>query len=513
MANRRAACGVLLLALPLAAQTDTAKPASLEGTVKDSVSGAPIPRARVLLGRYSATASAEGKFTIGGIVPGNYRLTAQRPGFVMPRKPIRMVLGAGERKTETEIALVPAGGIAGRVTDADGAPVEGARVQAEDGRGAWSRTTDESGQFRIGGLAPGRYRVVASRDGPWFGRPEIRTDGTVEHHDATTYYPAVLTPEAAGTVLVQPGIDSTGVEIRLVRVPFVRVSGRAVGLPRGAQDATVTAWRGTGVGESMSLGRDGTFDLWRLDPGPYRLNAEWTAPNGERFETAGVDIEVGDSNLDNIELRLIPPSTIPGHLEYEDDAVKQMVRTFLPGPLVQISPTGSVPEDLGEAPQVAADGTFRLEKVPPDRYWLGLAVADDQVYVKSMRLGSMPIDGAILDLRNGSGGADLTLMVSAATGAITGAVQDDQGSAAGTVVVLVEASGETNFGPRRAIAGADGAYSFAHVPPGAYKLVATSEENPTAAENHVLGYENQMDTVTVGDGEKVTQDLRRRTPE
>jgi hypothetical protein len=164
-----------------------------------------------------------------------------------------------------------------------------------------------------------------------------------------------------------------------------------------------------------------------------------------------------------------------------------------------------------DQPQVDKTGTFRLEKVPPGKYWLGLGV--DKVYVKSMRLGSTAIDGAILDLSNGSGPADLTLLLSAATGSTSGTVQDDRGTAAGTVVVLTEAGPETGFDAQKATAGPDGTYTFANLPPGSYRLVAVEESNPAIRDNDVLGYDNLMETVEVQAGAKVTKDLKRRMPE
>ena len=114
-----------------------------------------------------------------------------------------------------------------------------------------------------------------------------------------------------------------------------------------------------------------------------------------------------------------------------------------------------------------------------------------------MRLGSTPIDGPVLDLSNGSGGADLTLLLSAATGSISGTVQ------AGTVVVL------TGFDDRKATAGPDGTYTIDHLPPGSYQIVAVWDTEPV----NLIGYENLMETVDVGPGEKVTKDLQVRTPE
>ena len=49
--------------------------------------------------------------------------------------------------------------------------------------------TDPYGQFRMGSLPPGKYRLRAAPRALNLP-PEIRSDGTTEIHYVTTYYPA-----------------------------------------------------------------------------------------------------------------------------------------------------------------------------------------------------------------------------------------------------------------------------------------------------------------------------------
>jgi hypothetical protein len=208
---------------------------------------------------------------------------------------------------------------------------------------------------------------------------------------------------------------------------------------------------------------------------------------------------VAGSNIDGIELREVADSNIPARLEFEDDEAKQTV----PDGSAMVEFSGFQSDDefvLSLHP--AADGSFSLGKIPTGKYTVSLSW--DTAYVKSMRLGSTLIEGSILDLNNGSGGADLTIIVSAATGSVSGTVRPSEGSAAGTTVALTAADEESFFRQRTATAGADGVYSIANLPPGRYKLVALPEPETQA-------YEDQMETVEVRDREKVTKDLTLRT--
>jgi uncharacterized protein (DUF2141 family) len=482
-----------------------AQTAVVEGVVTNGITGVPLPRANVTLrdldpkstSQYGALTTADGKFSVTAMKPGSYAVTAARVGFVMPRgslSRVKVTLKADDKVSDVRVKLTPVGAITGRVTDADGTIVERAEVIAEGAGIMRESSTDDKGQFRIGGLAPGRYRVKVSHDATmyrmFFRRPEIRTDGTTEVHTATTYYPGVLAAKQAGRVEVGPDSESPGIDIQLLRVPFVRVSGKARGMQREAQRAFVRVPLGSN-GQGIPLAPDGSFEIWGLDPGKHRLSATWEASGG----VATAEVEVAGSNIENLELRVVPPSDVAGRLESETPESAQPV----PGRKVNLGPEFSVP--------VADNGTFNLDKVPADKYAVSLSW--ESQYVKSMRLGSQTIDGRLLDLSNSSGSAELTLRLSAAIGAISGTVLDDQGKAVEARVALILDGEDPGFPTRYAKAKQDGAYSFPNLPPGNYKLVAVPEDDADLIleEPGLAEYEDAMDKVEVGDGEKISRDL------
>jgi len=528
--SEAAICLAVLLALPLFAQNNTEKPASdkpatVEGTVTNSVTGLPIPRAHISLqggnsqGSYGAVSSLDGRFSITGLKPGSYSAVCQKVGFTESHgNRFRLTLQAGDSKTDADIHMTPLGSITGRVTDSDGEPIEGASVSAEGsgvGNGE-SGFTDDMGVFRIGGLAPGRYSVKAEHSDIFMGRPEIRTDGTVEVHNASTYYPGVISKKEAGHVTVRPGEDTGGIDIQLVRVPFVRVSGKVLNMPARVDDAYINVSQGT-HGDGDQLRPDGTFEVWRLDPGEYTLSAEWNAPNGSRVRTVGTDIEVAGSNIDGIELRVVPDSDIVGHLEFEDEDARKLPQqndpenSPEPDPPVgsiTLNPASQNDESGGSSP-IAADGTFHLKKVPAARYHVRVRWGTS--YVKSMRLGSTAIDGGTLDLSNGSAGADLSVLMSATTSTVSGKVEMDSGSAADTVVVLYTSDGENWTTVEMVPVKDDGTYSKPSVAPGTYRIVAMpmeEMENPSDDPE----YRDHLETIEVGPKDKVTKDLKRWSP-
>jgi hypothetical protein len=309
-------------------------------------------------------------------------------------------------------------------------------------------------------------------------------------------------------IAVKPGAESAGVDIQLAGVPFVRVSGRVVGMPQGAPEAYVTLSSREIGGAGSPLKPDGSFELWGLDPGKYRLFADWQAPGGQettrgsRVSTAAVEIEVAESNVDNLELRVVPDSEIAGRLESEGDTPPAPHRS------VTLRQAGTA-WTIGPPAEVDADNTFRFEKVPAGKYDVGLSW--DSAYVSSMRLGPAAIDGAVLDVSNGSGGADLVLRLSPATGSVSGTVRDDRGNAAEARVALILDGEHSAFAPRFAKAKTDGAYSFVNLPPGNYKMLAVPEDDADLILQESTEFEDVMDKVEIHDGDKVSLDLKRRT--
>ena len=539
--SRRAVFGrtlILLLAVTaalLAQNAPAADPAtaSVEGVVVNAVTGEPVPRVHVTLNRYSgdqpgsygAMTTAEGKFSVTGLAAGNYSIGANRLGFIFDGRGVgSFVLKAGDHKTDLALQLTPSGSIAGTVVDADGQPVEGCNVMAEPNRGGQSSQSDAQGRFRIGGLAPGKYKIKAQPNEPRTP-PEIRTDGTMEAHYSETYYPSALDATGGSTIAVQAGSETSGIEIRLVRTPVVEVSGKITGAPPGAENVGVNAqrwqearppWNARFIGwnTGTSVKKDGTFSFWRLAPGQYRIQARWNSPAGASMASAPVDVVVADSDVDGIELRLMAAADLTGQVEYESDDAKPQAPADesrqgrqRPPQLMLQGIDGTMGSMNG---QVDSTGAFTFEKVLPGHYrvmWVG-----GRGYVKSVRLGSSELAGSILDLSNGVAGP-LTLVISAQYGSVSGTVDTGDAPATGFRVVLLPDSDESAgfMVTRHVPVRSDGSYSLDALPPGTYKMAAVAESEL----NDVLqggeeweAYAPVTETVTIHAGDKATQDLR-----
>jgi len=475
------------------------KSASVQGVVTNSITGEPILRAHVVFRpmfsgpgptqkKFGALTTVEGKFSIAGLDPGRYSIGLDKIGFVTPPNMETVVLQAGEKKADLKLKLVPTGSITGRVVNADGEPVENALVAAENAANPAGPNgrTDEKGQFRIGGLLPGRYRVRATPQDETLP-PEIRTDGTKEAHYAPTYYPSVLLAKSAAFAEARAGTDTGGIDIRLIRTPIVRVSGMVSGLPPGTQGVRVQVQQGRSAHDGGMVKADGTFEIWKMNPGKYTLYAVWTQPALVRMQSSPVEIEVADTNIDHLALNMIPPMDLNGSVAFEDEKARpqqppppppqqrsgsQQVQTRPVSRRINFIPTDSFMSPMAE---LFPDDSFKVTGLAPSRYHVVLTWGG--AYVKSMRLGSTQIDGDILDLRNGAAGDSLTLVASSAMGSITGTVSDDTGPAAAAMVALAPESFDPMLPNRYMTTKPDGTYQIGGLPPGRYKIVAVDEAN------------------------------------
>ena len=134
---------------------------------------------------------------------GRWTISATKGGFVTQqfgqRHPFESVepieLTDGQRFS-ANFTLSRGSVITGRVSDEFGDPITGARVQVlrsqmQQGRRDWRRSannaqTDDTGSFRVFGLAPGEYYVAASLQ----AAPQDSSDNPVRMRPPTSPAPA-----------------------------------------------------------------------------------------------------------------------------------------------------------------------------------------------------------------------------------------------------------------------------------------------------------------------------------
>jgi hypothetical protein len=281
----------LLIALPQSnASTATA---SLEGYVREGGSRAPIPHARVRLAgagvREATTADNQGHFAFSGLGPGRYALVVDIEGFAFDPVAASIPILVAGRTAVANVEMVRAGVITGEVRDDQGNPRSGLSVtpirKVDTGGTELPRLpptfTNGLGEFRLDGLLPGEYLVLASP-------PPERTPSAAV---MPTYFPGVTELKSATTVAVAAGQTVTGIFVTMQSAPAFDISGTVIdeqGRPRRALIVFVSQSLQTWVPNqssglqarvtALTTRADGTFRIRGLGPGSYRLTP-LTAPD------------------------------------------------------------------------------------------------------------------------------------------------------------------------------------------------------------------------------------------
>ena len=224
---------VVLAISPSAQQPAPTATRSVTGVVRDAVTRAPIPGAKVKVGPFNhdwcdpcsaiegvagVVTDSAGRFTIDDL-PGTFVLEAGQTGYAVGgfgvRRPVgraaRIDLAPGQRLGDLEIVMFREAVITGRVTDETGAPVAGLTVELSriDARGRWTLPSWTSGErdphrpvtdamgYYTAHVAPDEYAVAAIRGG------------------VPAFHPAEDHLQAAALVTVDPGEVLTGVDVHL----------------------------------------------------------------------------------------------------------------------------------------------------------------------------------------------------------------------------------------------------------------------------------------------------------
>jgi hypothetical protein len=493
------------VAIALAAQAPADNRSSVAGQVMRADTGEPLRRAVVTMrpaeGRSSAPLAAstgpDGRFEMGGIPPGQYRIWVSRNGFLAQeygqksygRPGMPVTLAARQEMTGIAFRMVPQGAISGRVVNEDGEKISYVRIQAfrqgrVQGRRQWTpagmSATNDLGEYRIFGLYPGRYFLAAqytSALAPVAAPGDAKPGPDAEEAYAPLYYPGSLDPVRATPVEAPPGADVRGIDFTLVPTRTVRIRGRvkfeasdSLTRPVVALFPRTSAFLGFMGRHGAQVDEKGEFEIRGVTPGSYWLTADMFGEN--KRLTFRSPLEVGTSSIEGANLVLGPAPVLNGRVRAEADAKVSLggIRIYL-----QTQETGSTGSS-GFA-TVKPDGAFAVQNLANDVYVLTLArSSDDDVYIKSIRLGDSDVTESALDLTQGvPGPLDITL--APGTAQLSGTVMREQQPAAGATVVIVPEGARRSLSRfyRTGTADQNGAFVMRGVTPGDYKVFAWDE--------------------------------------
>ena len=510
----------------------------IAGMVVKLADGTPLKNATVRLENgedrehtIAVKTTADGRYELRNVPSGRYKVKVTRNGYVEAeygqRKPSdpggTLALAPGENKEPVNFKLIPAAVIAGRIFDEDGEPMPHAVVLAsretyhEGGKTLLSVTADRTndlGQFRLFGLAPGRYFVSAvqndGREVPG-EREFIGGEKQGEKGYIKTYYPGTQDVAKASTITVKEGEEVPGVDMQLKQVSVYRIRGRVFNqiTHKGGSNAYLQLVSRSkrlewdfGGGQEV-LKPDGTFEFPNVAPGSYLLMAYWEDQG--KFYSTQEKIDIGESDLEGVSLVIGSGATIPGHIRWEGKP--SLERDELS---VAIQPA-ETPSWQGAA-HVEANQQFTLKDVGDGDYKVVVNGFGKDCYIQDTLYGETHSAEGVISVGKGRG-EHLEITISSRGAHVEGAVVDENGlPAAGVWVVAVpEEAKRTNFRLFKAqTTDQYGKFDLRGLAPGTYKLFSWAGIKNNAWEDgdFLKLFEEKGELVELAEGDVKTANLK-----
>jgi hypothetical protein len=508
----------------------------IRGRVVRADTGEPLRRVEVRIDEWSTRdqsgpaatmTDAEGRYELTHLEAGRYQLKATRGGYVEvaygQRRPFErgrpLELGEGAVLEHIDFALPPGAVVTGRVVDEAGEAVAHASVSLKRRRyidGARrlvaesGSSTDDRGEFRIFGVPPGEYVIVATFDVRHLGsRDRVRY--------VPTYYPGTPVVKEAQRVTVGPGQEVPGITIALARAATATIRGvvRASGPASLGALAFVIARENSGAeayGETATAiaAGDGSFAIAGLLPGAYLV----TARSVSESEFASLEVVVEGTDVAGVTLPLSKGATARGRIRFDTDNPPQELRPSQ----VFVMPTFIAPfadhqiAGTSDGPPLAHDDwTFEVRGLS-GRGFIRAGTMSDW-HMKRVRREGVDVTDTPLDFAADVDGLEIELSRQMTT--VSGGVSDDRGGVALDATVIVFADDPAKWEPHsRFIESArpdqQGRFKIQGLPPGRYVAIAVGYLQPGEEQDPDLleGWRKGATPFTLSEGETRAVDLK-----
>ena len=499
--------------------TPTEKGDSIHGTVVNSVTHAPIPRALVSSpdNRFATMTDDEGRFeftfpeTAAG-ADDQPNLNANRPVALLARKPgfVRNAEFSAQdlAAKEVSIELIPEALIVGKVTLPTAEPPDNIflqiyRRQVVAGAARWvpagGTQSRSDGEFRFADLPAGTYKVLT--------RELLDRDPLTFNPQGQLYgYPPAYSQNApdfssAGTIQVSAGMTGLA-NLTLVKQPYYRIHiPVANALPDTGLNVNVNAAGRQGPGFSLGYNNRDQAIEGMLPNGTYTIEA---SSFGQSAATGLLTFTVNGAAVQGPPLVLMPNSSVKVDVKEEFTSTDNTGSVTLRVNRRVMTPRGPrrylninlEPADDSERggvgglrnPTGPEDESLVIENVQPGRYWV--RVNSSRGYAASVRSGNIDLQHQPLVVAAGGSTSPIEITMRDDTGEIDGMVEGVATSTSGAASIRVEmvGSGVSYMASSARVycvpladssgqftevwVSPDGSFSSPPLPPGAYRVLA-----------------------------------------
>jgi hypothetical protein len=552
-----------------ARQTTQAGTGTIRGRVLAGDTGRPLRRARISLsapelGRDPRTTSTslDGRYEIAGLPAGRYTIRVTRSGYLPlvygqrrplePGKPLQ--LADKETLDRIDVTLPRASMISGQILDELAEPVADVQVYAM--RSAWFQgrrrmvpmgtpaRTDDAGEYRLSGLTPGTYFVMAMLRETWTVT-ENGAEQTMGY--APTYFPGTAALTDARRVTVAVGQSASNNNFPLMPGRAGSISGTAVdstGQPLAFRNVAVTQEMSGPNGMMMMMmagqantAADGTFTIRNVAPGSYRLHTQAVrdtqTSRGSILEVAAQPVTIDGADLKDTNLATSSGWWLSGRVTTDTGDVPSgsPSRFFVSARLVDpdggFGPGGAPPPppppgqagggSIPDSGRVRDDWTFTVASI------LGAArvrvTLPDGWTINAVLHDGRDISETPVEMKSAEEMTDVQIVVSSRVTTLSGQLVDGKGAPLvdGTVIVFADEAAKWSDeyrGVRAVRPDQQGQYQIQGLPPGDYLAVAVDyvEEGVWNDPEYLESLRRHAQRLTLGETESKTLSLKPVTP-
>jgi protocatechuate 3,4-dioxygenase beta subunit len=467
-------------------------PLTIRGRVFAAENREALPRARITIAVDRDTTAPvytddHGEFSIALPSAASFTLSVVKAKFAVMQMPLKRAALAAT-KSDIAIALTRSAAVNGRIVDRTGETVVGLRVYADrldkdadtpSGLLKFATTTDDRGEYRLGGLPPGRYAVTATN---------------------------ALDPGGVATLVLRPGDSLSGIDFTAQpppesaltpspQLPETRqrgtIRGRVISTGGRPLAQAVVSINGPMPPRYFLTDAQGRFTFAGLIAGEYEVGASrgdflpGTLGQQTAFESTSRVAVASGARVNDVTLVLTRGFAVSGTIVDRSGEPLQGVSMVA----LQLSANGNqrvatmAGAMRGGSHQTDDRGQYRVFGLERGTYVVA-ALADTASLGDAANVsqpvpfyypGSAAISYAVpvTVAKTDVGGIDFTLgeMPSAR---VTGVALDSSGAPLkGTVTLAVsQRSGSVVPEPRTTQTEADGAFTFVNVAPGDYVVQA-----------------------------------------
>jgi hypothetical protein len=480
--------------------TRNAGTAGIRGRVVAADSNEPLRNARVTVSGDRSTPPTftgnDGGFSFSGLSAGRYIVSVRKAGYApttygqrRPESlPLPIELGAGGLFQNCELRMPRSAAISGRITDEQGDPMELANVVAlrvtprarfATAVPAATVSTDDLGEYRLGGLASGTYIVTAMTPKPGPGQKR-------------SYYPGVAARVQAQSIVLQAGEERSSTDFTVSQGTLAKLT-IAFTDPRGEPTNAVGVLFNTNLNERGASGAPvvGTVATTPLEPGDWTIFAH--SPGGL---TGFTRISMGTSDT-SVSLPLTRGGRITGRVVGEDAPLPRAAALYVEA-LPDFSADGFItPPTPAWSARVTDTGSFQLtELLGPRRVGVRNIPQTEGWFVTGVTYQGRNLLDQTLEFKGGEVLTGVQVVVSNHAGTVSGAALNTDGTPATDYIVLVfpddsSSSARVQRLMRVGRSNQSGRFTIERVVPGKYLAVALADVDPVAIALPTPEYVNQ----------------------